>query len=54
MSTQQRLRAAMTSYAVLALLSALTLDGKLRIFLLILLAALAAKTWIASKKEQGE
>ena len=44
----------MASYAVLALLSGLTLDGKFRIFLLLLMAALALKTWIAAKKEQGE
>ena len=44
-----RLRYAMAAYAVLALLAVFTLDGKLRIFVLILMAALAFKSWIATK-----
>jgi len=54
MTHRQRLRAAFASYALLALLSGLTLDGKLRVFLLLFLAGLAVKTWIASKTEQDE
>lgn len=34
-------------YAVLALLAAFTLDGKIRLITFIVLAALAIKTWIA-------
>jgi hypothetical protein len=44
-----RLRYAMIAYAVLALLAALTLDGKMRIFVLLLMAVLAFKSWIAYK-----
>lgn len=44
-----RLRYAMAAYLVLALLAAFTLDGKARIFILILMAALALKSWAASK-----
>jgi chromate transport protein ChrA len=49
-----RLRYAMVAYAVLALLAALTLDGKLRIFILLLLAVLAFKSWIADKARRNE
>ena len=45
-----RLRYALAAYAVLALLAAFTLDGNLRIFVLLLMAALAFKSWIAYKK----
>ncbi len=41
--------AAMGAYAMLALLSVFTLDGVLRVAVLILMAGLAAKTWIAYK-----
>jgi hypothetical protein len=44
-----RLVAAMASYAVIALLATLTLDGKLRYFIWILMGALALKTYIAYK-----
>ena len=40
---------AMGSYAILAILTTFTLDGKLRIALWVLLAALAVKTYIAHK-----
>ena len=36
------------AYAVLGALAAVTLEGKLRIAIWILLGALAVKTWIAS------
>jgi len=50
MSRPQRFVAAMTAYAILAVLAALTLDGGLmRNAVWILLAGLALKTWIAQK-----
>lgn len=39
----------MGAYAALAVLAGTTLDGVLRIAVLILMAGLAAKTWIAYK-----
>jgi diacylglycerol kinase len=42
-----RFIAAMTCYAVLALLCAVTLEGAFRIGVWILLGGLAVKTWIA-------
>jgi len=42
----------MASYAVIALMAALTLDGKFRLVVWILLGGLALKTYIASLKEQ--
>jgi hypothetical protein len=39
----------MTAYAVLALLAGFTLDGNLRIFVLLLMAVLAFKSWVAYK-----
>jgi diacylglycerol kinase len=47
-----RLIAALASYAMLALLAALTLQGKFRIAVWILLAGLACKTWIAAKMQK--
>jgi hypothetical protein len=44
-----RLLLAMSAYALLALLAALTLDGTLRAGVWILMAGLAVKTWIAHK-----
>jgi hypothetical protein len=37
------------AYAVLAVLAAFTLEGQLRLALLVLLAGLAAKTWIGAR-----
>jgi hypothetical protein len=45
----RRLVWAMLAYAVLAALAAVTLDGGLRYGVWILMAGLAAKTWIAYK-----
>ncbi len=45
----KRFLPAMATYAVLALLAAVTLDGLLRTAVWILLAGLAVKTWIAYK-----
>lgn len=44
---RQRFFAALGAYAVLAVLTGFTLDGILRSAVLILLAGLALKTWIA-------
>ena len=49
-----RLRYAMAAYAVLALLAVFTLDGKLRIFVLLLMAVLAFKSWIAQKTREND
>src|SRR5262249_48336742 len=46
-SVPVRLLAALAAYAILALLATFTLDGKLRIFIWILMGGLAIKTWIA-------
>ena len=46
---QNRLLAAMSAYAVLALLATVTLDGKMRLAVWILLGGLAVKTLIAYK-----
>jgi hypothetical protein len=42
-----RLIAAMSCYALLALLAAVTLDGMFRVAVWVFLAGLAVKTWIA-------
>ena len=49
--TSTRIAAAYACYAVLALLAAFTLDGKIRLITFIVLAALAIKTWIAYLRE---
>ncbi|MBI1898788.1 MAG: hypothetical protein HYZ57_06115 [Acidobacteria bacterium] len=49
-----RLIAALSVYAVLALLARFTLDGKIRIAVWILLAGLAVKTWLASLSGRRE
>ncbi len=48
-----RFISAMACYAVLALLSAFTLDGAFRIGVWILLGGLAVKTWIAQASLRG-
>jgi len=45
---RNRLILAFLAYAVIGTLAALTLTGKFRAAVLLLLAALAVKTWIAS------
>ncbi len=49
---KSRLPRALLGYAVFGLLATLTLDGKLRIFILILMAALALKSWLAAKRDE--
>ena len=46
---KNRLYAAVGAYSILAILSFSTLDGLFRAAVLILLAGLAVKTWIAYK-----
>jgi hypothetical protein len=47
-----RLWVALSAYGVLAALAAATLDKTPRIVVWLFLAALAVKTWIASRREQ--
>ena len=44
---QKRFLAAMSTYAILAVLATFTLDGKLRYAIWVLMAGLAVKTYIA-------
>ena len=46
-----RLMAAMACFGMLALLAALTLDGKFRIGVWLLLAAMALKTWVRASQK---
>ena len=45
------LLSAMLSYAVIALLATFTLDGKFRLFVLIFLAGLAVRTYLATLRK---
>jgi hypothetical protein len=47
-------KAAMLSYAALALLGTVTLNGRFRIFILIVLAGVALKTYVHHLKERVE
>lgn len=49
---KSRLPRALLGYAAFALLALLTLEGKLRGFILILMAALAVKSWLAAKRDE--
>ena len=49
-----RLRYAMAAYAILAILAGFTLDGKLRIFIWLLMGVLAFKSWIGDKARRIE
>lgn len=51
---RRRLRSALIAYGALALIAAFTLDGRLRWAILILLGALAFKTWLGVKKEEQQ
>jgi len=51
---KNRFIVAMACYAVLALLSAFTLEGEFRIGVWILLGGLAVKTWIAQAMRERE
>ena len=48
---KKTLSAALSAYAALALLAVFTLDGPFRIAILVFLAGLAVKTWIATKRD---
>jgi len=48
-SMRPRLVTALVTFAALALLAAVTLDGLFRVAVWIFLAGLAVKTWIASR-----
>lgn len=48
---RDRLNRALTGYAALSVMALLTLDGKYLAFVLILMAALAAKSWVAAKRD---
>jgi hypothetical protein len=47
-----RLMLALGAYLILGVLATATLTGGIRLAILILLAGLAAKTWIAHRMEQ--
>ena len=49
--TRSRLRIALASFALLALGATFLLKGEVRLIMWIFLAGLAAKSWIAYKKE---
>jgi hypothetical protein len=46
-----RLLVAMLLYAAFAVMAALTLDGKFRIAVWLLMVAFALRTWIAAKRQ---
>ena len=46
--TRRKLTLALAAYGIIAALAWLTLDGKLRVAVWILVGALAVKTWIAT------
>lgn len=48
---KQRLPWAIAAYLVLVLLSVFTLEGSFRLAMLVFLAGLMIKTWIATKRE---
>jgi hypothetical protein len=52
MDIQKRFYIAMGTYAVLAILAAVTLDGKMRLAVWIFLAGLAARTIIHLKAQE--
>jgi hypothetical protein len=49
---QIRLRTALATYAILALLAALTLEGDFRIGILILLGGITLKTWLVELRKK--
>ncbi|HNY42876.1 MAG TPA: hypothetical protein PKJ41_20905 [Bryobacteraceae bacterium] len=49
---QSRLPRALLGYAAFTLLAVFTLDGKLQAFILILMAGLALKSWVAAKQDK--
>jgi hypothetical protein len=51
---KQRFYLALTAYGLLALLAAVTLDGRIRLATLILLAGVALKTWLVTLRRDEE
>lgn len=49
---RHRLKRALIGYAALSLMAVLTLEGKYLAFILILMGALAVKSWVAAKGDQ--
>ena len=47
-----KLRTALSIYAILALLAAVTLDGEFRIGIFILLGGMALKTWLVVLRQK--
>ena len=54
MPLRHRLKWALAGYSLIAIAAWLTLDGALRYVVLIVLAAFAAKSYIAVKREETE
>jgi hypothetical protein len=54
MDLHRRFYLAMGTYAVLAILSGVTLDGKMRLAVWVFLAGLAARTMISYKRLSGD
>lgn len=52
MSLRHRLKWALSAYLAIGLLAWFTLDGSLRYMVLIVLAALAAKSYIAVRRQE--
>lgn len=53
-TARRRLKLAFACYAGLALLAGVTLDGSLRLLVLVLLAFFAFKSWLAVRREELE
>jgi hypothetical protein len=52
--SRSRFGLALAAYAILGGLTWFTLDGRVRIFILILLAGLAVKTWVDVRRRELE
>ncbi len=52
MDSKSKLKWALGGYAALAVAASFTLDGYFRWSVLVILAALAVKSWVATKKEE--
>ena len=54
MNLRPRLKWALCAYGAIAALAWFTLDGSLRYIVLVILAALAAKSYIAVRRQEAE
>ncbi|MBI4890466.1 MAG: hypothetical protein HY821_07550 [Acidobacteria bacterium] len=52
MELKSKLKWALAGYALLGVAAWFTLDGRFRWIVLVILAAFAVKSWVATKKEQ--